>query len=144
MQLTQNFSLLELTRSEVALRKGWDNSPGPDEEVNLKRLAEKLEEVREAVDKPIIINSAYRGLRVNTAVGGSATSQHLRGCAADFIVPGMTVDQVIKIILKAGIEFDQLIREWDNWIHISITNSLDLKPRKQVLIIDAKGTRIYN
>jgi len=90
-----------------------------------------------------MVNSAFRCKEVNDAVGSKDTSQHRVGCAADIRVPGMTPDQVVKAIMAADLPFDQLIREFDRWTHISITNDPNGKPRGQVLIIDRQGTRPY-
>jgi len=94
-------------------------------------------------DKPIMINSAFRSKQVNDAVGSKDTSQHRIGCAADIRVPGMTPDEVVKIIIAAGLGYDQIIREFDRWTHISIPNNPEDKPRQQALIIDRQGTRQY-
>lgn len=143
MQLSEHFSLAELTVSEIAVRKGLDNLPEGVALENLSRLAEKLEEVRKVLGKPIMINSAYRSPEVNSAVGGVKTSQHCVGCAADIRVPGMTPDEVVKAIIKSDIQYDQLIREFDSWTHISIPNLPEQTPRNQTLIIDKAGTRPY-
>ena len=143
MQLSEHFSLAELTVSEIAARKGLDNLPEGVALENLSRLAEKLEEVRKVIGKPIMINSAYRSPEVNSAVGGVKTSQHCFGCAADIRVPGMTPDEVVKAIIASKIQYDQLIREFDSWTHISIPNTADATPRNQTLIIDKAGTRPY-
>jgi zinc D-Ala-D-Ala carboxypeptidase len=142
--LTPHFTLEELTASETAERNGWDNSPNDQELANLTRLADFLEQVKVVLNgKPIIISSGLRTKKVNDAVGSRDTSQHRLGCAADFRVPGMTPDQVVKAIIASGIGFDQVIREFDRWTHISIPNSEDVSPRKQALIIDKAGTRPY-
>lgn len=143
MQLSEHFSLAELTVSEIAARKGLDNLPTEIALQNLSRLAEKLEEVRKVLGKPIMINSAYRSHEVNSAVGGVKTSQHCVGCAADIRVPSMTPDEVVKAIVASRIQYDQLIREFDSWTHISIPNEPDATPRNQTLIIDKAGTRPY-
>ena len=143
MKLTPNFSLEELTHSEIAERLGLDNTPDETVKANLVRLARMLEDVRRALGRPIMVNSAYRSPKVNEAVGSKPTSQHCIGCAADIKVPGLTPDNIVKEILKTNIEFDQLIREFDSWVHISIPNKFADKPRKQVLIIDKTGTRPY-
>jgi len=144
MNLTPNFTLQELTASETAERNGWDNSPNDQELANLTRLADFLEQVKVVLGgKPIIISSGLRTKKVNDAVGSRDTSQHRIGCAADFRVPGMTPDQVVKAIVASGIGYDQVIREFDRWTHISIPNSVDTSPRKQALIIDKAGTRPY-
>ena len=144
MNLSTNFTLEELTASETAERNGWDNSPNEQELANLVRLAEFLEQVKKVLaGKPIIISSGLRTKKVNDAVGSKDTSQHRIGCAADFKVPGMTPDEVVKAIVASGIEYDQVIREFDRWTHISIPNSINFSPRAQALIIDKAGTRPY-
>ena len=143
MQLSEHFSLAELTVSEVALRKGLSNLPEGIEVDNLVRLANKLEEVRKVLGKPIMVNSAFRSVEVNAAVGGVKTSQHCVGCAADIKVPGMTPDEVVRAIVASDIQYDQLIREFDSWTHISIPNEVTTTPRNQTLIIDKAGTRPF-
>jgi hypothetical protein len=77
-------------------------------------------------------------------VGSKDTSQHRIGCAADIRVPGMTPDQVVKAVLSSDLQYDQIIREFDRWTHISIPNKKDTPARKQALIIDKTGTRAYS
>jgi hypothetical protein len=144
MNLTPHFTLEELTASETAERNGWDNSPNDQELANLTRLADFLEQVKVVLNgKPIMISSGLRTKKVNDAVGSKDTSQHRIGCAADFRVPGMTPDQVVKAIVASGIGYDQVIREFDRWTHISVPSSVDTSPRRQALIIDKAGTRPY-
>ena len=139
--MTPNFTLAELT---VTDHREFKNEPNPSEIANLQRLAELLEQVKVAIGgKPVMVNSAFRSKQVNDAVGSKDTSQHRLGCAADIRVPGMTPDQVVKAVISAKLPFDQLIREFDRWTHISVPNDPKGKPRGQVLIIDAKGTRPY-
>ena len=90
-----------------------------------------------------MINSAFRSKAVNDAVGSKDSSQHRIGCAADIRVPGMTPDEVVKAVMVAGLGYDQIIREFDRWTHISIPNNPEDKPRQQALIIDKQGTRQY-
>ena len=143
MKLSPNFTLEELTHSEVAQRQGLDNTPDEKVKANLVRLARFLEETRAILKRPIMVNSAYRSPKVNEAVGSKPTSQHCIGCAADIKVPGLTPNDIVKEILKTNLEYDQLIREFDSWVHISIPNNFADKPRKQVLIIDKSGTRPF-
>ena len=144
MNLTPHFTLEELTASETAERNGWDNSPNDQELANLTRLADFLEQVKVVLGgKPIMVNSAFRSKRVNDAVGSKDTSQHRIGCAADIRVPGMTPDQVVKAVIASGIGYDQVIREFDRWTHISVPNTDSTAPRKQALIIDKAGTRPF-
>lgn len=142
MLLTPHFTLEELTHTD---HRELDNTPNSFEINNLKRLAEMLEEVKTLLDgKPIMINSAFRSKAVNDAVGSKDTSQHRVGCAADIRVPGLTPDQVVKAIIGSPIAYDQIIREFDSWTHISVPNSPSGTPRKQALIIDKQGTRAYS
>ena len=143
VNITPHFTLEELTASETAERNGWDNTPGEAEQANLKRLANLLEQVRALVNKPVMVNSAYRSKKVNDAVGSKDTSQHRLGCAADIRVPGMTPDQVCRAVIASGIAYDQIIREFDRWTHISVPNTESTPPRKQALIIDRTGTRPF-
>ena len=139
--LTAHFSLEELTITE---HREFENVPNETEKANLMRLAEFLELVKEQLGgKPIMVNSAFRSEAVNNACGSKNTSQHRVGCAADLRVPSMTPDQVVQAIKNSDLEYDQLIREFDRWTHISIPNSPNTKSRKQILIIDRAGTRPY-
>jgi uncharacterized protein YcbK (DUF882 family) len=143
VKLSNNFTLEELTQSETANRKGLDNTPTEEIKKNLVRLARFLEEVRHVLKRPIMVNSAYRSPEVNKAIGSKPTSQHCIGCAADIRVPGLTPNDIVNLVVDSNIEYDQLIREFDSWVHISIPNNFADKPRKQVLIIDKSGTRPY-
>jgi zinc D-Ala-D-Ala carboxypeptidase len=144
MNLSEHFTLEELTNSETAARNNWDNTPNATEMANLVRLAAFLEEIKQALGgKPVMINSAFRSKAVNDAVGSSDKSQHRVGCAADIRVPSMTPDEVVKAVIASGIKYDQIIREFDRWTHISIPNNPEDKPRQQALIIDKMGTRQY-
>ena len=144
MNLTDHFTLDELTSSETAERNGWDNTPNETELANLKRLATFLEEVKTALGgRPIMVNSAFRNKQVNDAVGSKDSSQHRVGCAVDIRVPQLTPDQVVQAIIASGLPYDQVIREFDRWTHLSIPNTPDAAPRKQALIIDKTGTRLY-
>mgnify|MGYP000013396277 FL=1 len=141
MNLTNHFTLEELTHTD---HRELDNTPNDAELENLKRLAEFLEQVKTVLGgKPIMVNSAFRSKAVNDAVGSKDTSQHRIGCAADLRVPSMTPDQVVKAIIASDLGYDQVIREFDRWTHISIPNETVRAPRKQALIIDKQGTRIY-
>lgn len=141
MNLSTHFTLEELTHTD---HREFDNTPNDAEKNNLKRLAEFLEQVKTVLDgKPIMVNSAFRCKQVNDAVGSKDTSQHRIGCAADIRVPGMTPDEVVKAVIASGIAYDQIIREFDRWTHISVPNTITDTPRRQALIIDKTGTRIY-
>ena len=141
MNLSEHFTFEELTITD---HREFDNTPNVEETENLTRLAEFLERIKIVLDgKPIMVNSAFRSEAVNTAVGSRNTSQHRIGCAADLRVPGMTPDEVVKTVMAAGLGYDQIIREFDRWTHISIPNNPEDKPRQQALIIDKMGTRQY-
>jgi hypothetical protein len=141
MILTKHFTLEELTITD---HSELSNEPNETERTNLVRLAIFLEQVKELLGgKPIMVNSAFRSKAVNDAVGSKDSSQHRVGCAADLRVPGMTPDEVVKAVIASDLPFDQVIREFDRWTHISIPNSPEMKPRRQALIIDKMGTRPY-
>jgi len=139
MNLSPHFTLDELTHTD---HRTLDNTPNDEERANLVRLAEFLELVKVALgNKPVMVNSAFRSKAVNDAVGSKDTSQHRVGCAADIRVPGMTPDAVVRSIISSGLAYDQIIREFDAWTHISIPNHSNHPPRRQALIIDRQGTR---
>ena len=135
--MTPHFTLAELTATS---HRQFDNTPNEKELANLQKLAEFLEQVKTLLDgKPIMINSAFRSKQVNDSVGSKDTSHHRLGYAADFKVPGMTPDQVVRALIASDLPFDQVIREFDAWTHVSISPS----PRRQALIIDKQGVRPF-
>jgi hypothetical protein len=135
--MTPHFTLEELTTTS---HRQFDNTPNDAEMANLVLLAEFLEKVKTYLDgKPIMVNSAFRSKAVNDSVGSKDTSQHRLGYAADIRVPGMTPDQVVRALVASDLPFDQVIREFDAWTHVSISPS----PRRQALIIDRAGTRPF-
>jgi putative chitinase len=141
MNLSQHFTLAELTHTD---HRSLDNTPNEGEIENLRRLAAFLELVKTQLGgKPVLVNSAFRSAAVNAAVGSKDTSQHRSGCAADIRVPGMTPDEVVRSVVTAGLPYDQLIKEFDAWTHISIPSFPSLPPRKMALIIDKAGTRTF-
>jgi len=141
MNLSEHFTLEELTHTD---HRELDNTPNDAERNNLNRLASFLEQVKTVLGgKPIMVNSAFRSKAVNDAVGSKDTSQHRVGCAADIRVPSMTPDEVVKAIIASGIGYDQVIREFDRWTHVSVPNEPSGTPRRQALIIDKSGTRPY-
>ena len=141
MNLSPHFTLEELTFTD---HREFDNTPNDQELANLVRLAEFLEQVKTLLGgKPIMINSAFRSEEVNRAVGSKDTSQHRRGCAADIRVPDMTPDEVVQTIMNSELKYDQCIREFDRWTHVSIPNIENAEPRNMALIIDKSGTRQY-
>lgn len=127
MQITPNFSLSELTRSDTAKRRGLSNQPNAAELENIKKTAQMLEKIREYVGAPITVSSCFRAAAVNRAVGGSPTSAHRYGSAADIDAVGLTSPQLAAKILemrdKDLLKFDQLILEFPErgagaWVHI--------------------------
>jgi putative chitinase len=141
MNLSPNFTLEELTHTD---HRELSNEPNESETENLKRLAAFLEQVKTVLGgKPVMVNSAFRSKAVNDAVGSKDTSQHRIGCAADIRVPSMTPDEVVKAVIASEIGYDQIIREFDRWTHISVPNTAGTNPRRQALIIDRAGTRAY-
>jgi len=141
MQLSEHFTLEELTHTD---HREFSNEPNESETENLKRLAAFLEQVKTVLGgKPVMVNSAFRSKAVNDAVGSKDTSQHRIGCAADLRIPGMEPNEVVKAVIASGIEYDQIIREFDRWTHISVPNKATDNPRRQALIIDKAGTRPY-
>jgi zinc D-Ala-D-Ala carboxypeptidase len=130
-QLSAHFTLEELAASEVALRKGLDNTPDAETIEHLKVLAAALEEVRTLLDLSLIVHSAYRSPQVNAATGGSSNppSVHMAGYAADFVAPDFgTPVEICRAIRDSGIKFDQVIAE-GNWVHFAV----DPRMRQMVL-----------
>lgn len=148
MNLTKNFSLSELTKSETALRHDMDNTPGAAEVANLKLLAEKvLQPIRDHYAKGVKVNSGFRHPDVNAKVGGSRTSDHCKGQAADIEIPGVPNAELAEWI-KDNLSFTQLILEFytsgvpdSGWVHVSY-NPDNLK--KQAMTATKKdGKTVY-
>lgn len=147
--LSEHFSLKEMIRSETATRKGIDNSPNPEHLANLMEVCKHiLEPVRKHFNKPVQINSAYRGPKLNAAVGGSKTSQHCNGQAVDFEIDGLPNPELAKWVSE-NCEFDQLILEFYNpkegpnsgWVHASYAAG---KNRRQILTaVMVNGRTVY-
>jgi zinc D-Ala-D-Ala carboxypeptidase len=140
MKLTKNFSLGEMTKSQTALRRGIDNTPTPDKLDPLILLCQKvLQPVRDHFDRPVTITSGYRSPELCAAIGSKITSQHTKGQAADFEVPGVSNMEVAQWIAD-NCEFDQLILECftggnTGWIHCSYVH----EPRKELLTYDREN-----
>lgn len=119
--LSAHFSFDEFTVSQTAIRAGIDNTPDVAAHANLVQLAERLEQVRTLLGVPVLISSGYRCRAVNTLIGGSATSAHVHGLAADFTAPAFgSPFEVAAAIAESGIEFDQIIHEFGRWVHLGI------------------------
>lgn len=135
MNLTQHFTLEELTHSEMAIRRGIANVPPSDVLPRLVNLAQHLELIRALLGSPLIVTSGYRSPEVNRAVGGSSVSAHCKGDAADFICPGFgPAMEVAKRIVLSPIVFDQVIYE-GTWVHISF----DRRMRRNALTAHFSG-----
>ena len=136
MKLTEHFTLEELVASDIAKKHNLDNNPSESVIHNITRLAKLLESVRALFNKPIRVNSAYRSPEVNAAIGGSATSAHCKGFAADFEVLGMD-NKELALWIRDNLKFTQLILEFykegipdSGWVHCAFDRN-DLK--EQVL-----------
>jgi len=142
--VTPHFSLDELIFSNTAIRLDIDNIPTPEALANLEILANGLEAVRAKLySNPIKVSSGYRCLKLNRALKSRDTSYHVKGLAADFTCPRFgTVPEVMRALADSSIEFDQLILEFDSWIHIGFAES-GAKPRRQMMIIDKSGVKVY-
>jgi zinc D-Ala-D-Ala carboxypeptidase len=148
MKLTDNFSLAEMTKSDTALRLDIDNTPGPEEIENMTRLCEcVLQPVRNHFGKGVKVNSGFRHPNVNAKVGGSKTSDHCKGMAADIEIPGVANANLAKWIVD-NLEFRQVILEFytpgvpdSGWVHVSYNPSDN---KKQVLTATKKeGKTVY-
>lgn len=121
MKLSANFWLPELQVSQTAARRGLDNTAPMDVVPNLRRLVDLvLQPLRDALGRPVIVTSGYRSPAVNAAVGGAANSAHMRGLAADIIVPGMAPRDVCREIVRLGLPHDQVIEEFGQWCHVAV------------------------
>ncbi len=118
--LTPHFTLEEMVFSQQATRLGINNVPSPQYIDSLKNLCENiLEPLREIVGKPVNVNSGYRSPDLNRAIGGSPTSQHMEGKAADIRIEGFSAQALFDLINESTLPYDQLIQEFDSWVHVS-------------------------
>lgn len=136
MHLTPHFTLEELTASQIAAREGLDNTPGTEALANLKALCSLLEQVRDLVGVPILVSSGFRCAELNRRLGGATNSAHTRGLAADICTSASSPRELAERIRDSGLMFDQLILEFDRWVHLAV--AVD-KPRREVLTI-RRGT----
>lgn len=146
MQITEHFNLKELTRSETARRLGLQNTPSSAEMANIQYTAEQLEKIRAYVGRGIVVTSCFRSERVNKAVGGSPTSAHRFGLAADCDAIGLTslafAKEIIKMRDEGKIMFDQLILEFPErgdgaWVHVGFRRNSPM--RNQIMTATKKG-----
>ncbi|MNH15417.1 Peptidase M15 [compost metagenome] len=136
MLITPHFTFSEMTISQLAARDGFDNTPPPEAKANLQLLCCALEQVRALFGMPIIVSSGFRSEKVNRLIGGSPNSQHVQGLAADFTVIEVTPRETVRRIMESAVPFDQLILEFDDWVHLSVSRGT---PRRQVLTIHKGG-----
>ena len=137
MKLTENFSLLELTKSQTAERKGIDNTPSTEHQENLKKLCENvLQPVRDHFSRVVSVSSGYRSEALCLAIGSKTTSQHAKGQAADFEIFGLS-NRELAIWIRENLDYDQLILEYwkkedpnSGWVHCSYNVNVN---RKQYL-----------
>ena len=151
MKLSEHLSLSEVTRSDMAKRKGISNTPTPEHIENFKKLAENIfEPIRKHFGVPILISSGYRSKELNTAIGGSLTSQHCQGKAIDIDMDASSSGVTNKMVfdfIKDKLSYDQLIFEFGtkdapDWVHVSFESTG--KQRKQVLrAIKSGGKTVY-
>lgn len=138
MNLSPHFTLHELTQSDTADRMGIRNTPNDAQVLKLTYLASQLERVRE-ITGPLQVTSGYRCLELNSAIGSKPTSQHVLCEAADVkSLAGLSALQLCEAVVASGIEFDQVIHEFDSWMHISFVQHR--APRGSILTINRSGT----
>lgn len=144
MMLSEHFSLAEMIASDTATRQGIANVPGPFEIDNLKRLCVLvLEPLRAAIGQPIKVTSGYRSSLINTLVGGSRTSDHCAGRAADIKVLGASPLTLAKAIQSLDLPFHQCIHEFGTWVHVSIPPAGDVPRRECLTAVKANGKTQY-
>ena len=141
MKLTKNFKLEEFTYSLTASRLKIDNSVPEELMPNIQLTAVKLELVRIALGRPIIITSGYRCPALNARVGGAANSAHTRGLAVDFHSSFGTPKQICQRLIDAGVQFDKLIQEHNQWVHIGFSPTKN----RQIVLTAVKngGKTVY-
>lgn len=150
MKLAPNFALSEFEFSDYAARNGLDNSVPVHLMPNVTRLARWLQVFRERLatkfgPMPVVITSGYRGIQLNKAIGGSKTSAHCEALAADFHVPGMSIDSLFAFIREemADVPMDQVIHEFGRWIHLGLAKP-NSQPRNQFLYAEkVAGKTLY-
>lgn len=146
MHLTKNFYLDEMLTSQSAVRLGFDEQFTPDQAVieNLRALCQNvLQPLRDGLQRAILTSSGYRCPRVNQAIGGSPNSQHLSGQAADIKVGHLTTEQLYQRIKNSNLVFDQLIQEFDRWVHVSYNPNIAANRRQCLRAVKVDGKTKY-
>ena len=140
-----HFSIKELTFSETAIRHNINNTPNDNELDNLLITAMEMENVRELLGNNFIhISSGFRCVELNTLIGSKKTSSHVRGLACDFTARGYgNPNDIVSAIVNSDINYDQLILEYDSWVHISFCEDKEV-PRKEALSINKDGVMLYS
>jgi len=143
MKVTEHFTMEELTDSDYATRHVIDNSPGQQALQNLLKMANSLQDIRDLIAAPLIITSGYRSPELNERIGGSRTSAHMKGFAADIRSHAFgTPYQLASAIINSPIKFDQLILEFDRWVHFGLAQG---KWRNQILTaMKVEGETVYH
>lgn len=149
MLLSKNFTLEEMTKSQQGLRLGIDNTPSKDVIQNLSHLVVNiLQPIRDALGKPIVISSGYRCIALNKAIGGSSTSDHCKGMAADIEIPGVDNRELFNYI-RSNFKFKQVILEFykegiddSGWVHVSYDQN-NLK-NESLLATSVAGKTVYS
>lgn len=157
--VTENFSWREMTRSQTAARRGIDNTPNETQRKNILYTARQLEKIRAYVaekygsPRVIIVSSGFRCLTLNRAIGGSATSAHVHGLAADFDIQGLTSAQTAKLVKemkdKGLLDYDQLILEFPKrgnaaWVHIGFRAGGQNHRRQELTANRVNGKTVYS
>ena len=144
MRLSEHFTLEELTRSFTATRLGIDNTPDEAVFYNLKRLARRLEEVRELVGGPIIVTSGYRCPKLNRAIKGARNSAHMKGLAADIVAKApWTVYELAELIVASKIDYDKTIFEFGEWVHFQIEPAGKAPEMRVFTAVKEDGKTVY-
>lgn len=157
--VTEHFSRKELIKSSTAARLGIDNTPSTTEWENIKYTAQQLEKIRAYVteklgkETAVIVSSCFRCMKLNRAVGGSVTSAHCHGLAADFDIAGLTSPQTAKLIRemrsKGLIDYDQLILEYPKngngaWVHIGFKAGGKGHRHQELTATRVNGKTVYS
>ena len=150
MQLSKNFNLVELTKSQTAERKGIPNDPSPDHQENLRLLCERvLQPVRDHFNHVVSVSSGYRSPQLCSAIGSSIDSQHAKGMAADFEIYGTPNNEIFNWI-KGNLLYDQMILEFWNsdepnsgWVHVSYTKEINSNRKEYLMAIKTDGKTEY-
>jgi hypothetical protein len=150
MELSRSFSLSEMTISQAAARAGWSNEPNALDQMNLKRLCnEVLQPIRDELGVSIHVSSGYRSAKVNRLIGGSETSAHCFGFAADitspsFGSPSKLAHRIVEILRTNNIRFDQVILEFNQWVHVAVCNRLGLQRGQVLTAKSVNGQTVYS